>query len=94
MEKMRFQSYCFQLKNGTPVFWFFFKSPLLISKLLKKDIYGVGTVQSNRRGMPALPSDRKRKRGDSDHQFSTDVGCCKWMDNQSVVMLFSNIEGI
>ena len=72
----------------------FFNSPLLISKLFKKRIYGVGTAQSNRRGMPALPSDKEMKRGDSDYQFSTDVGCCKWMDNRSVVMLCSNIEGM
>ena len=39
-------------------------------------------------------SDKKMKRGDSDYQFSTDFDCCKWMDNQPVVMLFSNIEGM
>ena len=44
--------------------------------------------------MPAFPSYKKLKRGDSDYQFSTDAGCCKWMDNRSVVMLFSNIEGM
>ena len=33
-------------------------------------------------------------RGDSDYQFSTNFGCCKWMDKQTVVMLFSNIEGM
>ena len=32
------------------------------------------------------------KRGDSDYQFSTNVGSCKWVDNWSVVMPFSNIE--
>ena len=80
------KSYC------TVYFDNFFNSPLLISKLFKKGIYGVGTAQSNRRGMPVLPSDKKMKRGDSDYQFSTDVGCCKWMDNRSVVMLFGNIE--
>ena len=51
----------------------FFNSPLLISKLFKKDIYGVGAAQSKRGGMPALPSDKKIRRGDSDYQFSTDV---------------------
>ena len=70
-----------------------FNSPLLISKLFKKGIYGVGTAQSNRRGMSELPSDKKMKRGDSGYQFSTDVGCYKWMGNRSVVMLFTNIEG-
>ena len=72
----------------------FFNGPLLILKLFKKDIYGVETAQSNRRGMPALPSDKKMKRGDSEYQFSTDVGFSKWMDNWSVVVLFSNIEGM
>ena len=34
------------------------------------------------------------KRGDSGYQFSTNVYCCKWMGNRSVVMLFSNTEGM
>ena len=34
------------------------------------------------------------KRGDSDYQFSTNVYCCKWMGNRSVVRLFSNTEGM
>ena len=72
----------------------FFNSPLLISNLFKKGIYGVGTAQSNRREMPALPSDKRMKRGVSDYQFSTEIGSCKWMDNWSVAMLFSNTEGI
>ena len=72
----------------------FFNSPLLISNLFKKGIYGVGTAQSNRRVMPALPSDKRMKREVSDYQFSTEIGSCKWMDNWSVMMLFSNTEGI
>ena len=71
----------------------FFNIPLLISKLFKKGLYGAGTAQSGRRGMPALPSNKKMKRRDSDYQFSINVACCKWMDNRSLVMLFSNIEG-
>ena len=34
------------------------------------------------------------KRVDSDYQFSTNVGSCKWVGNWSVVMPFSNIEGM
>ena len=78
----------------TVYFGNFFITPLLISNLFKKGIYGVGTAQSNRRGMPALPSDKRMKRGVSDYQFSTEIGSCKWMDNWSVVMLFSNTGGI
>ena len=72
----------------------FFNSTLLISKLFKKGIYGVGTAQRNRRGMPALPYDKKMKRGDANYQFSTTVGCCKWMNNRSVRILFSSNEGM
>ena len=72
----------------------FFNSHLLILKLFKKYIYDVKTAQRKRSRMPALPSDKKMKRGDSEYQFSIDFGCCKWMYNQSVVMLFSNIEGM
>ena len=33
MEMMRFQSYCFQLKNGTPVFW---KKKIIFQKICFK----------------------------------------------------------
>ena len=58
MCKVLGKSYC------TVYFGNLFKSTLLISKLFKKGIYGVGITQSNRGGMPALPSDKEMKRGD------------------------------
>ena len=81
MCKVLEKSYC------TVYFDNFFNSSLLISKLFRKGIYGVGTAQSNRTRTPALPSDKKMKRGDSDYKFSTDVNCCKWMDNIAYNML-------
>ena len=86
IRKVLEKSYC------TVYFDNFFDSSLLISKLFKKDIYGVWTAQNNRRRMSVLPSDKKIRRGDLDYQFSTDTGYCKWMNNRYVVMLFSNDE--
>ena len=88
MCKVLVKGYC------TVYFDNFFNSRLLISKPFKKGIYDLGTTQSNKRVMPALPSEKKTKRGDSGYQFSTDVVCCKWMDNRYVEMLFNNIEGM
>lgn len=87
---------CKPLENTFCTVFFdnFFNSPRLISSLFKKGIYGIGTVQSNRKGMPTLLPDKKMKRGDFEFQLSKDIGCCKWMDSRSVVLLFTNIEGL
>ena len=34
------------------------------------------------------------RRGDPDSMYSEKVACCKWLDRCSVLMLFSNIEGM
>ena len=44
----------------------FFNSPKLINKLLKNDIYAVGTVKSNKKQMPKMKIDKEMKRGDVD----------------------------
>ena len=55
MRKVLEKLYC------TVYFDNFLHSPLLISKLLKKGIYDIGTAQSNRTEMPALPFHKKMK---------------------------------
>ena len=40
----------------------FFNSPTLIEKLFQKDIYGIGTVQANRKKMSKMINDKQRLR--------------------------------
>ena len=41
-----------------------------------------------------MTEDRKMRSGDHDYMYSDKVTCCKWFDRRSVLMLFSNIEGM
>ena len=41
-----------------------------------------------------MTTDRKIRRGDHHYMYSDKVACCKWFDRRSVLMLFSNIEGM
>ena len=72
----------------------FFNSPKLIEKLFQKDIYGIGTVRANRKQMPKMIDDKQMKRGDCEFLFSGNTMACKWMDNRSVLLLSSAIEGM
>ena len=45
-------------------FYNFFNSPILIAKLYETGLYGIGTAQKDRKGMPEIPVDSKMKRGD------------------------------
>ena len=86
---------CESLKGTFCTIFFdnFFSSPNLIKKLHADKIYGVGTVRSNRKNMPRFKPDKEMKRGDCQFLFSQDVVCCKWMDNRSVTMIATNVEG-
>ena len=44
--------------------------------------------------MSKLKDDKKMERGDSNFQFSKNVICCKWFDNEPVLLLAKNIEGM
>lgn len=41
-----------------------------------------------------MTANKTIRRGDNELLFSKKVDCCKWFDNQSVIMLFSNVEGM
>ena len=41
-----------------------------------------------------MTADRKMRRVDHDCMYSDKIACCKWFDRGSVLMLFSNIEGM
>ena len=85
---------CLENSYCTVFFNKFFNSPSLITKLYDRGLYGVGTSRKDRVGMPEMMVDRKMRRGDHDYMYSDKVGCCKWFDRRSVLMLFSNIEGM
>ena len=72
----------------------FFNSPKLIEKLFQKGIYGIGTVRANRKQMPKMIDDKQMKRGDCKFLFSGNTMACKWMDNRSVLLLSSALEGM
>ena len=82
------QSFC------TVYFDNFFNSPKLIEKLFQKGIYGIGTVRANRKQMPKMIDDKQMKRGDCEFLFSGNTMACKWMDNRSVLLLSSALEGM
>ena len=63
----------------------FFNSPKLIKKLFQKGIYIIGTVRAN---------DKQMKRGDCKLFFSDNAMACKGMDNRSVLLLSSALEGM
>ena len=85
---------CLENSYCTVFFNNFFNSPSLITKLHDRGFYGVGTAGKDRVGMSEMTADRKMRKGDHDSMYSEKVACCKWLDRCSVLMLFSNIEGM
>ena len=78
-------SLCENLKNSYCYVFFdnFFTSPNLMLKLFEDGIYATGTVRSNRKHMPIL------KAGEHDWLACDTISATKWMDNQSVILLFN-----
>ena len=72
----------------------FFSSPILIEKLSEKNIYAIRTVRKNRKQMPKMLEDRKMKKGDCEFLYSKHVMACKFMDNQSVLLVSTALEGM
>ena len=70
-----------------------FSIALCLSQNYDRGLYGVGTARKDRVGMPEMTADRKMRR-DHNYMYSDKRACCKWFDRRSVLMLFSNIEGI
>ena len=72
----------------------FLNSPRLIEKLFQKGICGIGTVWANKKQVPKMIHNKLMKRGDCKFLFSGNTMACKWMDNQSVLLLSSALEGM
>ena len=66
-------------------------SPKLVKK---RGIYGVEIVRANGKQMPKMINDKQMKRGDCESLFSGNTIVCKWMDNWSVLILSSALEGM
>ena len=72
----------------------YFNSPKLIEKLFQEGIYGSGTVRASRKQMSKMIDDKQMKRGDCEFLFSGNTMACKCMDNRSVLLLSSALEGL
>ena len=72
----------------------FFNSRKLIEKLYQKGFYGIGTVQASRKQMPKMIDDKQMKRRDCEFLFSGNTMAFKWMDNRSLLLLLSALEGM
>jgi hypothetical protein len=60
----------------------------LVEKLKIMSLPSCGTVHSNRKGLPELKSDKDLRRGECDQKIRSDgIGCVKWKDKRSVVLL-------
>ena len=70
----------------------FFNNPKLIEKVCQKGLYGIGTVRANRKQMPQMIDDKQMKTGDCEFLFSGSTMDCKWINNQSVLLLSSALE--
>ena len=81
-------SYCIVFFNNC------FNNPSLTTKLYDRGLYEVGTARKDRVGIPKMMAGGKMRKVDHDYMYSDKVACCKWFDRRSVLMLFSNIEGI
>ena len=55
-------------------------------------MYGIWKVQANRKQMPKMINEKHVERGDWEFLFSGNTMACKWMDNQSVLLLSSAHE--
>ena len=66
----------------------------MIEQLFREDIYGIGAVRANRNQMPKMIDDKQMKRGDYEFLLSGNTVTCKWMDNRSVLLLSSVLEGM
>lgn len=66
----------------------YFTTIPLLNKLIELDIFGTGTIMSNRVQDFDMKSDNDMKRGDSDEFVRTDkkISITKWMDSRSGLM--------
>lgn len=68
----------------------FFTSVDLIEKSFDKGMYSIGTVRSNRKGLPSMMKKKdKMERGEYEYLTKGHVAAIKWMDKKPVTLLES-----
>ncbi|XP_051170490.1 piggyBac transposable element-derived protein 4-like [Leptopilina boulardi] len=68
----------------------FFTSVNVVDALCKKDIYSVGTVRTNRKGLPEIMKEKKKlQRGEYEYRTKNNIRAIKWMDSKIVTVLSS-----
>lgn len=65
----------------------FYTSPALLNALWKKNTNGVGTVMSNRKGLPKEVVKEKLQKGEMTYSKQGPLVCIKWRDTRDVLML-------
>lgn len=69
----------------------YFTSPSLMEKLVEQEIYAVGTVRTNRKGLPEMMKEKqKMERGEYTYRVKESISAIKWMDSKPVTVL-SNV---
>ncbi|XP_051171925.1 piggyBac transposable element-derived protein 4-like [Leptopilina boulardi] len=79
-----------QLRNSGALVAFdnFFTSVKLIKELKAKKIFAVGTVRTNRVGLPDIMKEKKKMvRGEFENRTQGCVAAIKWMDSKPVTVL-------
>ena len=72
----------------------FFNNLNLIEKPFQKGVYGIRTVRANRKKMPKMIDYKQMKRGDCEFRISGNTMASKWIDNRSVLLSSSALEGM
>lgn len=78
------------LPKGSYIFFDrYFSTESLLNRLVSLDIYGTGTIMTNRLKGCTFKKDKEMKRGTSQELIRNDNKICatKWMDNKSVLMI-------
>ena len=81
-------SYC------TLLFDNIFFSPSLIQTLFEKNIYVIETVRANRKNISTFSPDKNLKIGDCEFKTCKNVIFIKWMNNQAVTLIGSNVSNL
>ncbi|XP_035207145.1 piggyBac transposable element-derived protein 4-like [Stegodyphus dumicola] len=79
---------CLEGTGSVVAFDNFFTTVKLMKILHERNIYALGTVRTNRRGLPAIMREKvKLGRGEFQFKSKEDTAAIKWMDNKPVTIL-------
>ncbi|KAF8781800.1 PiggyBac transposable element-derived protein like [Argiope bruennichi] len=79
---------CLKDTGSVVAFDNFFTTVKLMKMLNQRNIYALGTVRTNQKGLPAIMRKKvKLKRGEFQFKCKEDIAAIKWMDNKPVTIL-------